>query len=120
MNCPKCGKPMLDMRGVKTNPKSPDFQCPDAQCLNDKGFRTGAWLPKGNRGTPSPAPGPVSGQPGAIVAPSGRYTELGDLYWKCFNEVLTVLKQEKLVDLFHGDAIAAMVATLFIARSKAS
>jgi len=53
------------------------------------------------------------------VGPSAREAQLGDLYWRCFNEVLTVLKQEKLVDMFHGDAIAAMSETLFIARSKA-
>src|SRR6266576_1093710 len=111
---------MLDVRSVKTNPKAPDFQCPDAQCVNDKGFRTGAWLPKASRGAPahpSVPSAPQTAQNGP-VGPSAREAQLGDLYWRCFNEVLTVLKQEKLVDMFHGDAIAAMTATLFIQRAK--
>lgn len=109
---------MLDIRGVKTNPKSPDFQCPDANCLNDKGYRTGAWLPRQRAASAPPRP-PIEA-PSAPQAHSGpsREQQLGDLYWRCFNEVLTVLKQEKLVDMFHGDAIAAMTATLFIQRAK--
>jgi len=124
VNCPRCSKEMLDVRELKTNPKAPDFQCPDASCLNDKGYRTGAWLPKGRSAPPRAVQGPPNGPSASQaplngpVGPSAREKQLGDLYWRCFTEVLTVLKQEKLVDMFHGDAIAAMAATLFIARSK--
>ena len=55
MNCPECGKVMLDMREHKQNAKAPDFICPDASCLNDKGYRTGAWLPKGKAPTMAPS-----------------------------------------------------------------
>jgi len=105
---------MLDVRAEKTNPKAPDFQCPDAQCLNDKGYRTGAWLPKGK------APAPAVGHPSAIAAPSdaGKQARLMVLYFECLDAVMEKLKREKLVDLFHGDAIASMVATLYIACSK--
>lgn len=125
MNCPKCSKVMLDVRAEKTNPKAPDFQCPDANCLNDKGYRTGAWLPKG-KSAPSAAPQGPPNAPSASqaplsspAAPLARDAYLIELYMDSADQVLAKIKREKLVDLFHGDALAAMIATLFIARSKA-
>lgn len=125
MNCPKCQKVMLDVRAEKSNPKAPDFQCPDASCLNDKGYRTGAWLPKGKavaRGVD--AQGPIA-SPGAFQAPqngpvalSPRDTFLIELYWDCFDRVLQGLKTRALTGGFNGEQIAACCATMFIARSK--
>lgn len=134
MNCPKCSKVMLDVRAEKTNPKAPDFQCPDASCLNDKGYRTGAWLPKGQRASPVQPPAvanmpggsawPISAPPSAPSAPqaqngaSGRDAALVRLYWDCFDEILAGLKTRAVKDGFHDEQIAACVATLYIARSK--
>ena len=120
MECPKCGKPMLDVRAQKQNPKAPDFQCPDANCLNDKGYRTGAWLPK-PRGGPSVQGYNQTTQPEASQAPqngSGRDQKLVALYWDCYDEVLAGLKKRSIRDGFNDEHIAACVATQYIARSK--
>lgn len=117
MTCPKCGKPMLDVRGVKTNPKSPDFQCPDASCLNEKGYRTGVWL----KAKASPVAAQAPSAPQAHSGPSGngsRDAQLVELYWRCFDEVLQGLKTRSMASGFPGSEIAACVATMFIARSK--
>ena len=120
MLCPKCSKEMLDVRAQKTKPTQPDFQCPDANCLNDKGFRTGAWLPKGKGSNPAPivAPSPPSGPIQTIVGPSPRDTMLIELYWDSFDRVLAGLKSRTLSPGFRDEQIAACVATLFIQRAR--
>ena len=115
---------MLDVRGVKTKPRSPDFQCPDAQCVNEKGFRTGVWLPKGN-GPTMPVVAPSS--PVAPSAPpipremfaTGRDTLIQELFWDSFDGVLTGIAKRKLTDLFKPENICSLSATLFIQRSNA-
>ena len=118
MNCPKCQKVMLDVRAEKTNPKAPDFQCPDASCLNDKGFRTGAWMPKGKAPAPVVAPRAASAPANGPVAPSPRDTFLIELYWDCFDRVLAGLKKRALRDGFPGEQIASMTSTLYIQRAR--
>jgi hypothetical protein len=119
MNCPKCGKVMLDIRAQKQNPKAPDFQCPDANCLNDKGYRTGAWLPKQKAG-PAPFQQTHAAPPAAAVvgAPSPRDTYLIELYWDSFDRVLAGLKSRSLSAGFNDQQIAACVATLYIQRAR--
>lgn len=115
MNCPRCQKVMLDVRAEKTNPKAPDFQCPDANCLNDKGYRTGAWLPK-----PKAAPAqsaPLSAPQAQGVDPT-RDAAIQELFWDSFDAVLAGIKKRALTDLFHGDQICSLTATMFIQRSK--
>src|SRR6267378_1791436 len=116
MNCPRCGKVMLDVRAEKQNPKAPDFQCPDASCVNDKGFRTGAWLPKGKAPTAPSAPRSSAPANGPVV--SLRDTALIELYWDSFDRVLAGLKSRTLSPGFRDDVIAACCATLFIQRAK--
>lgn len=114
---------MLDVRSQKQNPKAPDFQCPDASCLNDKGYRTGAWLPKG-KASPVPMPVPLAlpvapqAPTNGPVAPSPRDTFLIELYWDCFDRVLQGLKTRALTGGFNGEQIAACTATLFIQRAR--
>jgi hypothetical protein len=109
---------MLDVRAQKSNPKAPDFQCPDANCLNDKGYRTGAWLPKGR----SAAPAPVLGQPSAIAGPSGGMDVSADalrveLFWDSFDSVMHNIATRKLTDMFKPENICNLVATLYIGRT---
>ena len=132
MLCPRCNSEMLDVRAAKTNPKAPDFQCPDPNCLNEKGYRTGAWLPKGKV---PPQTGyaaqqapkqPFTERPAALSKPeaplpweaSPKDEQLVKLYWACFDEVLAGLKSRALRDGFNDEQIAACTATLFIARSR--
>jgi len=42
--CPTCGKATI-ANGYKTKPTQPDFVCRDKSCVNDKGYRSGIWLP---------------------------------------------------------------------------
>lgn len=120
VQCPKCSKVMLDVRAEKTNPKAPDFQCPDANCLNDKGYRTGAWLPKGQRASPAQPPPPPSAPvaPQAQPGPSPRDTLILELFWDSFDRVLAGVAQRKLSDLFKPENICALVATMYIQRAK--
>ena len=123
---------MLDQRSTKTG-KQPDYTCSNPSCLNDKGYRTGVWLKKGPQTAvtgyaqqQAPKPQPLTERPAALREAGDpmpwegnpKDEQLVKLYWQCFQEVLETLKREKLVDLFHGEAIAAMIATLYIARSK--
>lgn len=110
MQCPKCQSDVWDNGAkVATGWRGPLLKCKNQNC----DWLT--WPPKA-KASPVATQAPIAPQP--QPGPSSREAQLGDLYWRCFNEVLTTLKQEKLVDLFHGDAIAAMVATLFIQRAK--
>jgi len=118
MNCPKCQKVMLDVRAEKSNPKAPDFQCPDANCLNDKGYRTGAWLPKGKAPTAPSAPSPPSAPTNGPVGAGARDAALIELYWDCFDRVLAGLKSRTLSPGFRDEQIAACVATLYIQRAR--
>ena len=118
MQCPKCGKPMLDVRAQKQNPKAPDFQCPDANCLNDKGYRTGAWLPKPKGVSPGYPPAPIvrPEAPQPQAGPSTTDSATADVFWASFDNVLEGLKARKLTDLFKGEDIVKLVATQFIGR----
>lgn len=118
MLCPRCSKEMLDVRAMKSNPKAPDFQCPDAACVNDKGFRTGAWLSKGKAPAPPSAPRPPSASANGPVGPSPRDTMLIELYWDSFDRILAGLKSRTLSPGFRDEQIAACVATLFIQRAR--
>ena len=120
---------MLDVREQKDNPKKPDFICPDANCLNDKGYRTGAWLPKGQRTftptsnaavtPPAYVPPPAPGIAAAVqVQNAGRDAQITALFWNCFDDVLEGIARRKLVDWAKPETIAALTATQFIQRSK--
>jgi len=88
-----------------------DFACKDKAC----GWKSGD--PASPVGAPAAITLPAVSQ--APAAPSSRDTLLVELYLDSLDRVMAKLQREKLVELFRGDAIAAMVATLFIARSKA-
>jgi len=118
MNCPRCQKVMLDVRAEKSNPKAPDFQCPDANCLNDKGYRTGAWLPKGKAPTAPSVPRPASAPTNGPVGAGARDAVLIELYWDSFDRVLAGLKSRTLSPGFRDEQIAACVATLYIQRAR--
>jgi hypothetical protein len=109
---------MLDVREQKSNPKAPDFQCPDANCLNDKGYRTGAWLPKGR----APATTFDTGRTSAIAGPSGGMDVSADalrleLFWDSFDSVMHNIAKRKLTDMFKPENICNLVATLYIGRT---
>lgn len=122
MTCPKCGGAIYDNRadkasGAKT-PKWPDFKCRSKTC------DWAQWPPKAGAAPvsapiPSAPPSPSIATANGPVGPSPRDTLLIELYMDSLDRIMEKLKREKFVDLFHGDAIAAMAATLFIARSKA-
>lgn len=129
MNCPQCQGPMLDQRATKQG-KQPDYTCANPGCLNDKGYRTGVWLKRGPQATaaprPAPAPQPLTERPAALQVPDAplpweatpKDEQLVKLYWTCFDTILAGLKSRKLVELVKGEDVAAMTATLYIARSK--
>lgn len=131
--CPKCGGPLEDQR-PKAKPTQPDFKCANPGCVNEKGYRTGVWLDKLPRRAPAQtgyareqAPRqPLTERPAALAKPeqilpwetSPKDEQLVTLYWTCFDEVLAGLKSRALKDGFHDEQVAAMTATLYIARSK--
>lgn len=107
--CPKCGSELWDNRTNKKTPKSPDYRC--------KKCEEAYWLPKQGAAKPTfakPAPEPRAPQPAAGTQDDDRVA----LYFDSFDRVLEKLKAEKLTDLFHGESIAAMIATLFIGRRQ--
>lgn len=121
MQCVKCGGEVWDNRQKKLNgemkPNAPDFSCKDKQ-----GCGWVQWPPKKGASplsTPTTQVPPSTPQPGSAPAsPSSRDTLLVELYLDSLDRVMAKLQREKLVELFRGEAIAAMAATLFIARSK--
>lgn len=127
MNCPKCGKVMLDVRSEKSNPKAPDFTCPDANCLNDKGYRTGAWLPKGkpapvvqgyNQVT-QPTAAIVIGPPLNVgIGTEARDAALIELYWDSFDRIMEGIAKRKLAELLKPEHIGPLVSTLYIQRAR--
>lgn len=50
--CPTCGGAMNDVRAGKRTPTQPDFKCKNPDCKNDKGYHSGAWLPKTSQQAP--------------------------------------------------------------------
>ena len=99
--CPLCGGAVWDNRNNKKNPKGPDFKC--------KSCSEAFWLPKASAPkVATPAAQPVAASVGAL--------EVTALYWECFDEVLRGLRERKLTDMVLSKDIAAMTATLFIAR----
>src|SRR5689334_2873775 len=109
--CPQCGAEVWDNRGKKKNPKGPDFKC---RQNSEHAF----WLPKQafpeKVARPKPAPEGTEPRP----ATGSRDDDIVALYTDSLDRVLAKLKQEKLTDFFQSADIAAMCATLFIARSK--
>lgn len=53
--CKTCGGQTI-VNENKKSPKSPDFLCADPNCQNDKGFRSGVWLPSKTPRSNTPTP----------------------------------------------------------------
>lgn len=128
--CPKCGGPLEDQR-PKAKPTQPDFKCANPGCVNEKGYRTGVWLDKlprrpqtgyAREQAPKQAlterPAQLAADPPMPWEAIPKDEALVKLYWACFDEVLAGLKSRALKDGFHDEQVAAMTATLYIARSK--
>lgn len=119
MTCPKCSSEVYDNRADKASgaksAKWPDFKCKSKSCDWAQWPGKAAMAVAPPFAPPAVPQGPANGP----VAPSSRDTLLVELYLDSLDRVMAKLQREKLVELFRGDAIAAMAATLFIARSKA-
>lgn len=132
--CPKCGGPLEDQR-PKAKPTQPDFKCANPGCVNEKGYRTGVWLDKLPRRAPAQtgyaremAPKQaLTERPQQLTEPTGNLmpweTNPRDerarlLFWVCFDDVLAGLRERKLTDMFNGENVAALTATLYIQRAK--
>lgn len=107
--CPKCNGQVWDNRATKKG-NQPDYRCKNRSC-------DGAiWLtPKGGtkkNGTIPPTAAPV--------VESGEKPKLAGLYMEATEFVLNriVPLYEKAEIGVSDEAVAAMVATLFIAKSK--
>lgn len=69
--CPVCGGEMFDNRNSKKSPSHPDFRCKNQDCKDEKGFRTGVYLPKPKGQAPAAAPAkPVPAAKPASAAPA--------------------------------------------------
>lgn len=126
VSCPVCGGQMYDNRGTKKNPKQPDFKC--------KRYKDGCegviWPPKVKKDAPKPV---SQGHPeflanqeaednaelaGKIGQP--EKPKLTKLYLDATEFVLDKVVpkfEEKEIGL-TDTAVAAMIATIFIAASK--
>lgn len=122
--CPLCNGQMWDNRKDKQNPRAPDFKCKDRSC---KGV---IWPPKGKKDAPKPV---SQGHPeflanqeeedraelaGKIGPP--EKPKLTKLYLDATEFVLDKVIpkfEEKEIGL-TDTAVAAMIATVFIAASK--
>lgn len=118
--CPKCKGVMLDERQNKRSEKSPDYTCANMLCTDASGkYRTAIWE-KDTKANGSSAPGnPPVASAAAPVAESDK-PKLTGLYQSATEFVL-----ERIVPLYvkaeigvSDEAVAAMVATLFIAAAK--
>ncbi len=121
MNCPQCGNEMLDTRASKSNPKAPDFTCPDPTCVNEKGYRTGVWLQPKRAAVVKQAAGP--GMPASqqmTRAPKWTWPTLSETYLQSLliarKQVVGLATSLKL-EIRMEDIIAAG-ATIFIAASR--
>lgn len=124
--CPKCKGPMLDERQGKRSDKSPDYTCANMLCVskatNGKSYRTSIWAEK-----PSPAVPPFLHNAAAEDAEelAGKIGQpekpkLTKLYLDATEFVLDKIVprfEEKEIGL-TDTAVAAMIATVFIAASK--
>lgn len=114
-------------KGQTYKPVSGWWMAEKRQAAGEK-YATTYLYPEGANPIPkiAPAPQPLTERPAALQVPeaplpweaSPKDEQLVTLYWACFDTVLAGLKTRKLVELVKGDDIAAMTATLYIARSK--
>lgn len=117
MTCPKCNSEIYDNRadkasGVKSA-KWPDFKCKSKSC------DWAQWPEKGQKATPSaPIVAPSAVQPQSGAFQPGRDAALIELYWDSYERVTKRIAAERMMETFKGEAIAAMIATLFIQRAR--
>jgi len=112
VNCPKCGLEMMDVRASKSSPKAPDFTCTDPNCVNEKGYRTGAWLPK-----PKPAPQQAAQ---AVRGPKWTWVQLSTFYGRSLalaaKHIPEIAQRHKIP--FTTADILSGAATIFIAATR--
>lgn len=129
MICPKCQKSEVWDNGPskaagKIKPNAPDLACKDKEGCGWK-----QWPPKGpvtgyaKEQTPkqplSERPAPLRETEPMPWDTNPKDEQLVALYWDCYDRVLAGLKTRAIRDGFHDEQIAACVATMFIARSRA-
>lgn len=124
LSCPKCGSDVWDNRGNKKNPKSPDLKCKRAPACD--------WVQWPPKATPAPAgrqtsesqigptppiPAPVAAHAAASAdaPPTLEFAALSARYREC---VVYVTREIAPYVTLDAQAIAAMSATLFIARNQ--
>ena len=134
MQCPKCGGDCWDNGPSKAQGKVKP-NAPDYACKNKDGCGWKQWPPKGKFASSPPVTGyakeqaprePLSERPAALREagdPLPWETDPRDekavlLFWDCFDKVLSGISKRKLTDGYSSDNIAALTATLYIARSK--
>lgn len=127
MTCPKCGGEVWDNGPSKAQGKIKP-NAPDLACKNKEGCGWKQWPAKGGGAiqTVPTRPQPLTERPAALDTPdaplpwetSPKDEQLVKLYWNCFDIVLAGLKTRLIKDGFHDEQVAAMTATLYIARSK--
>lgn len=113
MICPKCETSEVweNDEKVAQGWKGPLRKCKDQEC----GWIQ--WPPKEKKAAPKfVKPAPEVTPP--VPLTGSRDDDLVALYTDSLDRVMAKLKQEKLTDFFTSADIAAMTATLFIARSK--
>lgn len=117
--CPKCKGQMLDERQSKRSEKSPDYVCSNMLCTDASGkYRTAIWEKDANRNGSAGGAQPAVN---AVVPPAdSERPKLSELYGAATQFVL-----DKIVPLYvekdigvSDQAVASMVATLFIAVAK--
>lgn len=124
VSCPKCGGQVWDNRKDKKNPKAPDFKCRDKNCDGV------IWPPKPAKAAPKPVsqghPEFLANQEAEDAAElAGKIgppekPKLTKLYLDATEFVLDKVVpkfEEKEIGL-TDTAVAAMIATVFIAASK--
>jgi hypothetical protein len=110
--CPKCQGPMWDNRGKKTNPKAPDFKCKNKTCDGV------IWPPKPTTWAGTPSAQTVAANPVAGSIPPTP--SIAQVYIESTDFVLaTIVPRYEAKEIgCTPEAIASMVATIFIARRK--
>lgn len=120
--CPKCKGPVTDERANKRTDKSPDYQCANVTCTDPTGkFRTGVWLDKKANGVPPFLANQEAEDAAELRSKIGtEKPKLAGIYLEATKFVLesVVPLYEKAKIGVSDTAVAAMVATLFIAKSK--
>lgn len=116
--CPKCGGDMWDNSLTKTNPKAPDYQCKNQNCIDpESGYRTGVWARDTEKNAAQGEAATKGGAPGVT-----RPVIIDKLMGVCIDEAKGLLTEKLGKVEISGEATATLAinlaTTMYISRTR--